>query len=177
MKEKMLPALLFIGLACSLPAGAQCLSVDDMATIAADPKSPARPEQVNLLLASDWLFRGTPPKSREIQWVSSASSASADGTMVPAVFVLRPFQQSFDAVLKTTEASCIKKVRSELKSQKIAAVAVTCPNCEAERYDGPAYQTTIYSKMKGEFSYIVVVHPLQAAPTTITKQGGSTTAQ
>ncbi|WP_345236332.1 hypothetical protein [Hymenobacter saemangeumensis] len=148
-----------------------------MAAIAADPKSAAKPEKISDLPAADWVFRGTPPKSREIQWTSSASSANSEGNFVPAVFVLRPFQQSYDAVLKTTENSCIRDLRSELKSQKLEPVPVTCPNCEAVRYDGPTYQTTIYSKMKGEFPYIVVVHPTQSMPATITKDARSSSAQ
>jgi|SRR6476661_1407610 len=176
MKEKIVLMLLAGGI-CSHSARAQCVPLAEMATIAADPKSSAKPERVTQLPAAEWIFRGTPAKSREIQWTSSASSANDQGTFVPALFALRPFQQGYDAVLKTTEASCIRQLRSELKSQKLEPVAVTCPNCEAVRYDGPTYQTTIYSKMKGEFPFVVVVHPLQAASTTVTKQNGNNAAQ
>lgn len=164
-----------LGLTGTLSGRAQCLPLADMTAIAADRTALVKPQALAQLSASSWVFRGTPPRSKEIQWTSAAASASADGVVVPAIFMLRPFLQSFDVVLKTTEASCVRQLRSELKDQKLTPVPVTCPGCEAARFDGPDYQATIYSKMKGDYPFVVVVHPLSATPVQPPKAGSATT--
>lgn len=172
--------LLGFGLCISAVLGstvvrAQCLPLADLTAIATNPKALAKPESLPQLPAGSWVFKGTPPRSKEIQWQSAATSADAEGVHSPAMFSLRPFLQSFDVVLKTTEASCVRDVRSELKNLKLNPVPVTCPGCEAVRYDGPGYQATLYSKMKGDYPFVVVVHPLAATPVVEAKPSGATT--
>lgn len=167
---------LFISVVLSATAAqGQCLSLADLTTIAASPNALAKPQALAQLPAGSWVYKGAPPRSKEIQWVSAATSADAGGTHSPAMFSLRPFLQSFDVVLKTTESGCVRDVRSELKILKLTPVPVTCPGCEAVRYDGPGYQATLYSKMKGDYPYIVVVHPLVTTPVVEAKPSGDTT--
>lgn len=156
-------------------AQAQCLPLADLTAIAANSNALAKPQALAQLPAGSWLFKGTPPRSKEVQWISAATSADGDGVHSPAMFSLRPFLQSFDVVLKTTEVGCVRDVRAELKSLKLTPVPVTCPGCEAVRYDGPGYQATLYSKMKGEYPFVVVVHPLTATPVVEAKPSRSTT--
>jgi hypothetical protein len=173
--KKLLEFGLFLGATLSITAAqAQCLPLADLTAIAANPQALAKPEALTQLPTGSWVFKGTPPRSKEIQWISAATSADADGVHSPAMFSLRPFLQSFDVVLKTTEASCVRDVRSELKSLKLTPVPVTCPGCEAVRYDGPGYQATLYSKMKGDYPFVVVVHPL-ASPSVVEAKPNSNT--
>ena len=175
MKNILAFGLFLSALLGSMVAQAQCLSLADLTAIAANSNALAKPESLTQLPAGNWIFKGTPPRSKEIQWISAATSADADGVHSPATFSLRPFLQSFDVVLKTTEAGCVRDVRAELKNLKLTPVPVTCPGCEAVRYDGPGYQATLYSKMKGGYPFVVVVHPLTTTPVVETKQSGTTT--
>jgi hypothetical protein len=174
--KKLLGSGLFISaMLGTMAAHAQCLPLVDLTAIAASPSALTKPQALTQLPAGSWTFKGTPPRSKEIQWLSAATSADADGVHSPAMFSLRPFLQSFDVVLKTTEANCVRNLRSELKNLKLTPVPVTCPGCEAVRYDGPGYQATLYSKMKGDYPFIVVVHPLAATPVVEAKTSGNTT--
>jgi hypothetical protein len=173
MKVRILLALLFCGLLGTFSASAQCVTLADMASVAAEPKALAKPDQLGQLPPGEWVLRGSAPRSKEILWTSSSAS---EGAVPPAAFLLRPLQESFDVVLKTTDPACVREIRSELKSQKLTAVPVTCPSCEAMRYEGPRYQTTIYSKMKGDYPFVVVLHPVPVVP-AVTKQAGTSSAQ
>ena len=73
-------------------------------------------------------------------------------------------QRNFDVVLKTTQVACLRQMRSALRALRLTPVTVNCPNgCEAQRYDGVDYPATLYSKMKGDYPFVVVLHPLRQA--------------
>ena len=63
-----------------------------------------------------------------------------------------------DVVLKTTRTACVRQLRVELKSRKLTAQPVTCPSCEAFRFPNPDFEATIYSQMKGDYLFVVVLH-------------------
>ena len=143
-------------------ARAQCLSLDQMVSVGAAPTALAQPQDLAELPVNDWVFKGGIPRSRDVYWASVAPVA---GGLSAATVTLRIQQRNFDVVLKTTQGACVRQMLSELKSLKIKPINVTCPNgCEAQRYDGPDYQATLYSKMKGDYPFVVVLHPLRQAP-------------
>ncbi len=142
-------------------ARAQCLSLDQMVSVGAAPTALAQPQDLAELPINDWVFKGGIPRSHDVYWASAAPVA---GSVPPAIVTLRTQQRNFDVVLKTTQAACVRQVSSELRVLKMKPVNVTCPNgCEAQRYDGPDYQTTLYSKMKGDYPFVIVMHPLRQA--------------
>ena len=63
-----------------------------------------------------------------------------------------------EVVLKTTRAACVRQLRVELKSRKLTAQPVTCPSCEAFRFPSPDFEATIYSQLKGDYLFVVVLH-------------------
>lgn len=71
---------------------------------------------------------------------------------------LRAQRPGQDVVLKTTQKACVRQPRAELKSRKLATQPVICPGCEAVRFEGPDVEATIYSLMKGDYPFVVVVH-------------------
>lgn len=75
-------------------------------------------------------------------------------------------------VLKTTLANCVRELRGELKSRKLTAQPVTCPNCEAVRYQGPDFEATIYNQMKGDYPFVIVVHQVPAAASPAVSEAG-----
>ena len=143
-------------------ARAQCLSLDQMVSVGAAPTALAQPQDLAELPVNEWVFKGGIPRSHDVYWASATTAASGPP---PATVTLRTQQRNFDVVLKTTQGACIRQVSSDLKALKIKPINVTCPNgCEAQRYDGPDYQATLYSKMKGEYPFVIVLHPLRQAP-------------
>ena len=140
---------------------AQCLSLDQLVSISAAPTALAKPEDLAELPITDWSFKGVIPRSHDVYW----AGLQPIGGVQASTITLRTQQNNFDVVLKTAQANCVRQVRSALRALRLAPVNVTCPNgCEAQRYDGPDYQATIYSKMKGDYPFVVVLHPLQQAP-------------
>lgn len=151
--------LLLLGLALA-PARlrAQCPVLDDLLAIGAEPTALTSPPVVAAHLSADWVLN--PPKAgaRETFWTVPASDGGA-----AALLLVRAQRPGQDVVLKTTQAACVRQLRSELKSRKLTTQEVTCPNCEAVRFQSPEFEATIYSQMKGDYPFIVVVHQVLAA--------------
>lgn len=144
----------------SLPAQAQCLELSELLAIGAEPTALTVPQVVTARLAAEWSFTGPTATSREVSWALPMLKGS---TIAAARLSLRPQRPGQDVVLKTTLAACVRDLRSQLKSRKLTAQPVTCPGCEAVRYQGPDFDATIYSQMKGDYPFVVVVHQVPAS--------------
>ena len=144
----------------SLPARAQCLELAELLAIGAEPTALTAPQVVTALLSAEWSFAGPTVTSREVSWALAAPEGS---TLAAARLSLRPQRPGQDVVLKTTLAACVRELRGELKSRKLIARPVTCTGCEAVRYQDPGFDATIYSQMKGDYPFVVVVHQVPAS--------------
>ncbi|MCI1187423.1 hypothetical protein MON38_08320 [Hymenobacter sp. DH14] len=154
-------------------ARAQCVALSDLLAIGADPTAQSSGKVVTDHVSFEWTFVGATPTAKEPSWTFTPSGASAP----TARLLVRPQRPGQDVLLKTTQASCLRDLRSELKARKLTAQPVTCPNCEAVRYQAPNFDVTLYSQMKGEFPYVVVVHQVPAgmAPPAPAAAAGSKT--
>ena len=154
--------LLLIGQAAIPLAGfGQCLALDELLAIGAEPTALTVPQVVTGRLTANWTFTAPTAAVREAFWTLPA----ANGGAVPATRLqLRAQRPGQDVVLKTTEATCVRQLRSELKGRKLTSQPVTCPGCEAVRFQGPDFEATIYSQMKGDYPFVVVLHQVPAAP-------------
>ena len=154
MRALLLFAFLLGQALCAPALRAQCLSLTELLTIGAEPTALTTPKAVTDHLTFEWTYAGPTATVREAAWTFVPS-----GTTAPtARLQMRAQRPGQDVVLKTTQANCVRDLRSELKSRKLTAQPVTCPSCEAVRYQGPDFEATIYSQMKGEFPFVVVVH-------------------
>ena len=152
--------LLLLWQGAALSARAQCLALTDLLAIGAEPTGLTTPAVVTPHLTFEWAITGPTATSRDFFWTLPA----ADNGPIPAARLqLRAQRPGQDVVLKTTLAACVRQLRGELKSRKLPAQPVTCPGCEAERFQGADFEATIYSQMKGDYPFVVVVH--QVPPT------------
>jgi hypothetical protein len=154
MRIFTLLALLGSQLVFMSAARAQCVALGDLLAIGADPTAQSSGKVVTDHVSFEWAFVGATPATKEASWTFTPT-----GTSVPtARLLVRPQRPGQDVLLKTTQASCLRDLRSELKARKLTPQPVTCPNCEAVRYQSPDFDVTLYSQMKGEFPFVVVVH-------------------
>ena len=152
---------------------AQCMTLDDLLVIGAEPTAVTMPQVVTGRLTPDWVFTGPTATSREVFW----SFPAPDGGALPAARLqVRAQRPGQDVVLKTNQAACVRQLRAELKSRKLTAQPVTCPSCEAVRFQAPDFEATIYSQMKGDYPFVLVVHQLPAAPATPGSSSGAKAA-
>ena len=167
----LLTLLLWGGVAfLSLPAQAQCLELSELLAIGAEPTALTAPQVVTARLAAGWFFTGPTETSREASW---ALPMPEGRTIAAARLSLRPQRPGQDVVLKTTLPACIRDLRSQLRSRKLTAQPVTCPGCEAVRYQGPDFDATIYSQMKGDYPFVVVVHQVPASSAVPAESGAA----
>ena|GEM_PF-2796868 len=150
------------GLTSSL-ASAQCLSLADLLSIGAEPAALTSPQVVTAHLSLEWVFTGPTATSRDSFW---ALPGADEKTLAPSRLMVRPQRPGQDVVLRTTEGACVRQLRSELKGRKLVTQPVTCPNCEAVRFQGPDFDATIYSQMKGDYPFVVVVHQVPPSDTS-----------
>ena len=163
MKITVLLLLLLWRGAAAPSLRAQCLKLSDLLSIGADPAAASSPPAVSGRLGSAWTFKEATAASREMYWAWATLPA---GALAPARLTVRPQRPGQDVVLKTTQAACLRDLRSELKSRKLVAQPVTCPGCEAVRFQGPDFEATLYSQMKGDYPYVVVVHQVPVVGST-----------
>ena len=150
-------------------AFAQCLELNELLAIGAEPTALTVPLVVTGRLSADWTFTGPSTGSREVFW----TLPPAEGSPVPAARLqVRAQRPGQDVVLKTTQAACVRQLRADLKSRKLTAQPVTCPSCEAFRFQGPDFEATIYSQMKGDYPYVVVLHQIPVVPPPSPAAGG-----
>ena len=135
-------------------ARAQCVALSDLLAIGADPTAQSSGKVVTDHLSFEWTYVAAAPTAKEASWLFVPSGTSAP----TARLLVRPQRPGQDVVLKTTQANCVRDLRSELKARKLTSQPVTCPNCEAVRYQSSDFDVTLYSQMKGEFPFVVVVH-------------------
>jgi len=159
MRIFILLALLGSQLAFASAARAQCVTLGDLLAIGADPTSLVSGKTVTDHVSAEWTFIAGTASAKEASW----SFTPAGATAPTARLLVRPQRPGQDVVLKTTQANCVRDVRSELKSRKLTSQPVTCPGCEAVRYQSPEFDVTLYSQMKGEFPFVVVVHQVPPA--------------
>ena len=139
-------------------AHAQCVALSDLLAIGADPTAQSSGKVVTDHVSFEWTYVGATPTAKEASWTFTPAGAPAP----TARLLVRPQRPGQDVLLKTTQASCLRDLRSELKARKLTAQPVTCPNCEAVRYQSSDFDVTLYSQMKGEFPFVVVVHQVPA---------------
>ena len=153
---RILVFLAFLGsqLAFAAAARAQCVALNDLLAIGADPTAQVSGKVGTDHLSFEWSYVAATPTAKETSWTFTPSGALAP----TAHLVVRPQRPGQDVLLKTTQASCVRELRAELKARKLTPQPVTCPSCEAVRYQGPDFDVTLYSQMKGEFPFVVVVH-------------------
>ncbi|SFP84503.1 Rhodanese-related sulfurtransferase [Hymenobacter arizonensis] len=155
MRITILLFLFLLRAAAPLAVQGQCLSLSELLAIGAEATALSAPQVVTQHLSSGWTFNAPAAGSREAFWTPAVA---AGGALALSRLTVRPQRPGQDVVLKTTQASCVRQLRSELKSQKLEAQPVTCAGCEAVRFKGPDYEATIYSQMKGDYPFVVVVH-------------------
>lgn len=150
----------------------QCLSLDDLLVIGAEPTALITPQVVTSRLSPDWTFTGPTASSHEGFWTLADP---AGGTVAGTRLQIRAQRPGQDVVLKTNQAACVRQIRAELKNRKLTSQPVTCPSCEAVRFQAPDFEATIYSQMKGDYPYVVVLHqvPPVAAPVPASSGSGS----
>jgi len=141
------------------PARAQCFDLPQLLGIGSARLAVEHPESIRQLPAAEWQLQRAASPTQEIVWTSVQTTTLG---VAAAEVRLRPLpgQPTPDVLLKTTQAACLRQVRSALKSQGVKPVPVTCPNCEAQRYQAPEFVATFYSGLKGDFPYLLVVHPV-----------------
>ena len=154
MRALLLFAFLLSQAICAPAVRAQCIGLADLLAIGAEPTAITAPKVVTDHLTFEWTYAGPTATVREASWTYVPSGTTAPSARLQ----MRAQRPGQDVVLKTTQANCVRDLRSELKSRKLTAQPVTCPSCEATRYQGPDFEATIYSQMKGEFPFVVVVH-------------------
>lgn len=171
MRILLLLALLGSQLLLAPVARAQCIALSDLLAIGADPTVQVSGKTVTDHVSFEWAFVPASATSKEANWTFTPSGSSTP----TARMMVRPQRPGQDVLLKTTQASCVRDLRSELKARKLSAQPVTCPSCEAVRYQAPDYDVTLYSQMKGEFPFVVVVH--QVPPTMPPAASGTSTTK
>ena len=134
---------------------AQHIVLNDLLIIGAEPTVLTVPQVVTSRLSPDWTFSGTTATLGEVFWTLPATDGSA---LSVTRLLMRAQQPGQDVVLKTNQVACVRQLRAELKSHKLTAKPVTCLSCEAIRYQAFAFKATIYSQMKGDYPFMVVVH-------------------
>ena len=144
-------------------AQAQCFELPQLLGISTARMSVTQPERIPLLSASEWKLQKAASPTQEILWTSLLTSPLG---VANAQVLLRPLpgQLNPDVLLKTNQASCIKQIRSSLKGLGLKPVPVTCPSCEAQRYQTSEFVATLYSGLKGDFPFLLVIHPTTTAP-------------
>ena len=172
MRFTILIAILALQLFAGAAARAQCVALADLLAIGAEPAALASPKIVTDHLSFEWSYVGPTATAREPSWtfVPSGTSTAA------ALLVVRPQRPGQDVLLKSTQGSCVRDLTKELKSRKLKPQPVTCPNCEAVRYQASDFDVTLYSQMKGDFPFVVVVHQVPAGSppaASTTKMAGS----
>lgn len=158
MRFLILIMLLVSQLAFASAAQAQCVALSDLLAIGADPTALVSSKVGTDHLTPEWTYSAATGTIREASWAFTPAGEAAP----TARMLVRPQRPGQDVLLKTSQASCVRDLRSELKARKLTAQPVTCPNCEAVRYQGPDFDVTLYSQMKGEFPFVVVVHQVPA---------------
>ena len=159
MRIYTLLALLASQCAFAATARAQCVALSDLLAIGADPAALVSGRTVTNHVSFEWTYVPAIAPAKEASWTFTPAGASGPNARL-LVRLQRPGQ---DVLLKTSQASCVRELRAELKSRKLTAQPVTCPNCEAVRYQSPDFDVTLYSQMKGEFPFVVVVHQVPPA--------------
>ena len=158
-------------LACASVARAQCVALSDLLAIGADPTAQVSGKVATDHLSFEWTYVGATPTTKEPSWTFTPAGASAP----TARLLVRPQRPGQDVLLKTTQAGCVRDLRSELKARKLTPQPVTCPSCEAVRYQSPEFDVTLYSQMKGDFPFVVVVH--QVPPSMPPAASGTSAAK
>lgn len=140
-------------------AQAPCFELPQLLSIATARMSVAQPERIPLLQATEWQLTKPASPTQEILWTSLQLNAQG---VAQAQVILRPLpgQLNPDVLLKTNQNACVKQLRSSLKDLGLKPVPVTCPSCEAQRYQATDFVATLYTGLKGDFPFMVVMHPV-----------------
>lgn len=143
----------------------QSLSLGQLLALSASAGDRQAPEVVQNLPGDKWIYQGLWQNTNELYWTSSDADEPADSAAEPLAYLgLRPGSFSVDVVYKTVLPEAVGTLRSELRRRKMVSEPVTCLACEGVRYSTPEFQLSIYSKRKGEYPFVVVVHRLMPTP-------------
>lgn len=160
MRTVALAAILACQLLVGTVARAQCVALNDLLAIGAEPSALASPKVVTDHLTFEWTYGAPSAAIKEPNWTFVPSGGGSSAT---ALLLVRPQRPGQDVLLKTSQSSCVRELTKELKSRKLTPQPVTCPSCEAVRYQAPDFDVTLYSQMKGDYPFVVVVHQVPAA--------------
>lgn len=140
-------------------AQAQCFELPQLLSIGTAKMSVSKPEQIPLLPATEWQLKPAASPTQEVVFTSLVNGS--DGKPQAQV-LLRPLpgQLNPDVLLKSNQAACMRQVRASLKSLGLKPVPVTCPSCEGQRYQGTDFVATLYSGLKGDYPFMLVMHPV-----------------
>lgn len=143
-------------------ARAQCFELPQLLSISTAKMSVSKPERIPLLPATEWKLQAAASSTQEIVFTSFLTGA--DGKPQAQV-LLRPLpgQLNPDVLLKTNQLACIRQVRASLKGLGLKPVPVTCPSCEGQRYQSNDFVATLYSGLKGDYPFMLVMHPVVPA--------------
>ena len=146
----------------SYRAAAQCLPLATLSALSVEPIGDTPPAIVSQVLpGTEWQYRGLLSDTRELAWTSVTPKAATPTSRLS----LRPTQQRYDVVLKTSVSGCVRQLRGELNARKIKPEPITCLNCEGQRYNLPeGGSVSFFSKMKGPYPLVVVLHPPAGTP-------------
>ncbi|WP_324673338.1 hypothetical protein [Hymenobacter sp. GOD-10R] len=140
---------------------AQCLPLSSLLALGNTPITQSPSSAVaRYLPAIEWAYRGSVDGGKDPYWTFApqGSTAASSDDAAPAWISLRANQGKYDVVFKTPMGSCVNQLKSELRALKIKTEPITCVECEGIRYVGDGYTVNIYSKKKGAFPNVVVVH-------------------
>lgn len=139
-------------------ATAQCFELPQLLGIGSARMAVSHPENIAQLPAAAWQLKPAASPTQEVVWTSLLSDANG---IAQAEVRLRPLanQLNPDVLFKTNQTACVRQLRSALKSQGLKPVPVTCLNCEAQRYQATDFEATLYSGLKGNYQFLLVMHP------------------
>lgn len=144
---------------------AQSLSLDKLLTLAhfSVNLTPAQSSQVYL---PEWTFSPSLPTSQTPEerltwgWWPSPDQQELPTTLLS----LRPVHGTLDVLLKFKHAGPFHQLQREMQRLHQEPLAVTCINCQGERYTLPDYTLSFYQGKPEPFPYIVVLHLSEPAP-------------
>lgn len=157
-----------LALAATASARGQCLPWPALLHDAADGRL-AAPVVKAYAPLGDWELHQT-PTAQYWQYVAPITSDAPAGAETRLELHRVNQQPQPDVVYKTATKACLIELRSELRHAKLKSEAVTCLECEAERFTGEGFVVTLYNQQalfeqhKASHPFVLVLHST-AAPT------------
>lgn len=162
-------------LAASTWARAQCITLDQLLDLSAIGTDSLTQRVARALPATDWTYRGPGRIGKEVYWTYKDpldDYVAPDGSS-EAWLSVRPASNAHIVTLKTVFPACVSSIRAGLRELKAEQKPVTCPDCEATRFESAQFVIDVYDRKKGPYPFIIVV---RQAPAKATPPKGITTS-